>query len=102
MVVDHAISLKINLCDKPLLAVPSEAVSGGAKVAVTDGQDLLETANSAPLPTLSPRHVKELLRVGKHEDISVLRVITCVQPRYPSRKEKGPTGKMIMADSARS
>jgi predicted nucleic acid-binding protein len=49
-------------------AVVVEAVAGGANVLVTGDQDLLEAANKAPLPILTPRGFWERLRTNHHAD----------------------------------
>ncbi|MFH1764818.1 MAG: putative toxin-antitoxin system toxin component, PIN family [Gemmatimonadota bacterium] len=50
--------------DAPILA---EAVAGGAEVLVTGGRDLLDIADDALLPILSPRAFWERLRSAPHD-----------------------------------
>ena len=62
-VVAQAPPLEIKLRDKSDLAVLAEAVGGNADVLVTGDRDLLEVADSAPLPILTPRGFWDQLRV---------------------------------------
>jgi len=68
VVVANAPTLTLKLRDRSDLPVVAEAVAGGANVLVTGDQDLLEAANKAPLPILTPRGFWERLRTNHHAD----------------------------------
>lgn len=54
--------LPISIRDPDDIAILAEAVAGGAEVLVTGDRDLLEVADRAPLPIVTPRGLWELLR----------------------------------------
>ncbi len=54
--------LKIVLRDKDDIVILAEAIAGGADVLVTGDRDLLDIADRAPLPIVTPRGLWELLR----------------------------------------
>ena len=68
LVMSNAPALGIALRDRGDVAVLGEAVAGRAEALATGDRDLLEIANDAPIPILSPRGFWEQLR----SDASVL------------------------------
>lgn len=64
VIVAQAPSLGIELRDPDDVAVLEQAVAGEAALLVTGDRDLLDAADVAPLPILTPREFWELLRTG--------------------------------------
>lgn len=62
MIVTDPKPLEIALRDKDDLAILAEAIAGAADVLVTGDRDLLDIADRAPLPIVTPRGLWELLR----------------------------------------
>lgn len=62
-VIDQGPEVDIKIRDKSDLAVLAEAVGGKADVLVTGDRDLLEIADAAPLPILTPRGFWDQLRI---------------------------------------
>lgn len=56
--------LPISVRDGDDRIILSEAVAGGAEVLVTGDRDLLDIADQAPLPIVTPRGLWELLRTS--------------------------------------
>ncbi len=56
--------LAISVRDEDDRIILSEAVAGGAEVLVTGDRDLLDIADRAPLPIVTPRGLWELLRTN--------------------------------------
>ncbi|TVP75152.1 MAG: putative toxin-antitoxin system toxin component, PIN family [Gemmatimonadales bacterium] len=56
--------LDVQIRDPDDIAILAEAVSGRADVLVTGDKDLLEVAEAAPIPVVSPRGFWDLLRSG--------------------------------------
>lgn len=63
-VVTTPMPVTVSLRDTDDLAILAEAVGGEADVLVTGDRDLLDIADHAPLPIVTPRGMWELLRAG--------------------------------------
>jgi putative PIN family toxin of toxin-antitoxin system len=63
VIARKAAALAIQIRDKTDVPVLAEAVAGGADVLVTGDHDLIEIADKAPIPILTPRGFWKRLRV---------------------------------------
>lgn len=67
-VVEASALLPIKWRDKDDLLILSEAVAGAADVRVSGDRDFLDIADRAPLQTVTPRGLWELLRANPHKE----------------------------------
>ncbi len=67
MVVTDPTPLLIRLRDADDLVILADALAGEADVLVTGDRDLLDIADRAPLPIVTPRGMWELLRSNPHK-----------------------------------
>lgn len=70
VLVEHAPPVPVEIRDEGDAPILAEAVAGGAEVLVTGDRDLIDIADDAPLPILSPRTFWERLRSNPQAGIS--------------------------------